>query len=185
MDSLPSRTLPSIEDVLTFWYADPGRWWRKDPAFDAVIRDRFLALHDAALRGEREHWLDTPRGTLAGVIVLDQFSRNMFRDTARMFEGDARALAASRRAVDRGFDQGFSGDERMFLFMPFMHSEDIADQDRCVAFFESALPKYLSYAQQHRDIVRRFGRFPHRNSLLGRASTLEELEFLKQPGSSF
>jgi uncharacterized protein (DUF924 family) len=185
METPPSRTLPSIEDVLTFWFADPGRWWKRDAAFDAQIRSRFLALHDAVERDERDDWLETARGALAYVIVLDQFSRNMFRDSARMFESDARALAAARRALDRAFDRGLSGDERMFLYMPFMHSEDIADQDRGVGLFGSALQDYLSFAEQHRDIVRRFGRFPHRNALLGRQSTSEELEFLKQPGSSF
>ncbi len=178
-------TLPSPGDVLTFWFADPGRWWKKDPAFDAEIRGRFLTLHDAARRGACDDWLDTPRGTLAYIVLLDQFSRNMFRGSARMFESDARALSAARHAVDRGFDRDLSRDERMFLYMPFMHSEDIADQDRCVGLFGSALQGQLGYAEQHRDIVRRFGRFPHRNALLGRQSTSEELEFLKQPGSSF
>jgi uncharacterized protein (DUF924 family) len=184
MDRLPSRALHSIDEVLAFWFDDPGRWWKKDPAFDAEVRDRFLELHDAVVRDEREDWLATSRGTLAYVIVLDQFSRNMFRDSARMFEGDPRALAGARRALDRGFDRGLSCDERMFLYMPFMHSEDIADQDRGVELFAS-LQQWLPYAEKHRDIIRRFGRFPHRNPLLGRPSTSEELEFLKQPGSSF
>jgi uncharacterized protein (DUF924 family) len=185
METPSARTLPSIEDVLTFWFADPDRWWKKDPAFDATIRDRFLALHDAIERDECDEWLETQRGALATVIVLDQFSRNMFRDSARMFASDRRALRTARRALDRGFDRGLSDNERMFLHMPFMHSEDIADQDRSVEFFGSALQQYLGYAERHRDIVRRFGRFPHRNAPLGRQSTAEELEFLKQPGSSF
>jgi uncharacterized protein (DUF924 family) len=184
MDELPS-TLPAIGDVLTFWFADPVRWWKKDPAFDAEIRDRFLSLHDAIERDERDDWLETPRGVLAYVIVLDQFSRNMFRDSARMFESDTRALAAARAALDRGMDRSLSRDERMFLCMPFMHSEDIVDQDRSVALFASTLQEWVRFAEMHRDIVRRFGRFPHRNALLGRQSTFEELEFLKQPGSSF
>ena len=176
--------LPSSDDVLAFWFAHPDRWWKKDPAFDAEIRDRFLGLHDAIQRNEREDWLETPRGALAYVVVLDQFSRNMFRDSARMFETDARALAAARRALDGALDRDLSRDERMFLCMPFMHSEDIADQDRCVRLFAS-LQEWLPYAEQHRDIIRRFGRFPHRNALLGRKSTSEEVEFLKQRGSSF
>ncbi len=184
MDEL-SRMLPSIDDVLTFWFADPGRWWKKDPAFDAEIRDRFLALHNAIERGEREDWLETRRGALSYVIVLDQFSRNMFRDSARMFESDARALAAARRILDGGADRSLSRDERMFLYMPFMHSEDMVDQDRCVWLFASALQEWLRYAEEHRDVIRRFGRFPHRNALLGRQSTPEELDFLNQPGSSF
>lgn len=178
------HALPSIDDVLAFWFTDPARWWKKDPAFDAEVRDRFLELHAAVQSDEREDWLETPRGSLAYVIVLDQFSRNMFRGSARMFEADARALAAARRAVDGGFDRELSAKEREFLYMPFMHSEAIADQDRCVGLFASTGDS-LRYAEAHRDIIRRFGRFPHRNALLGRPSTPEELEFLKQPGSSF
>jgi uncharacterized protein (DUF924 family) len=185
VDKLPSRALPTIDDVLTFWFDDASRWWTKDPAFDAEIRDSFLELHGAILRDERMHWVETSPGTLAYVVVLDQFSRNMFRDSALMYEGDPRALTAARRALDSGFDRGRSADERMFLYMPFMHSEAIADQDRCVALFAAGLQKWLLNAEQHRDIIRRFGRFPHRNALLGRPSTSEELEFLKQPGSSF
>jgi uncharacterized protein (DUF924 family) len=178
-------TSTSVDDVLTFWFSDPGRWWKKDPAFDDEIRDRFLELHEAVRRGERQDWCGTPRGALAYVIVLDQFSRNLFRGSSRSFECDAQALAAARGALDRGFDRGLSADERMFVYMPFMHSEDIADQDRCVALFASEPQQSTSYAEKHRDIIRRFGRFPHRNALLGRQSTAEELEFLKQPGSSF
>lgn len=176
---------PSFDDVLAFWWSNPARWWRKDPAFDAEVRDRFLALHDAVDRGECEDWLATSRGSLAYAIVLDQLSRNMFRGTARMFASDARAREAARRALDRGNDRALSTDERMFLFMPFMHSEDAADQDRCIALFASAVPDHLRFAEQHRAIIRRFGRFPHRNALLGRESTAEEQEFLQQPGSSF
>ncbi|HEY8039450.1 MAG TPA: DUF924 family protein [Polyangiaceae bacterium] len=176
---------PSFEDVLSFWFSDPARWWRKDPAFDAELRDRFLALHGALERGEHEDWLETARGTLAYVVVLDQLSRNMFRGTARMFASDARARAAAGRAVDRGDDRALSEGERSFLYMPFMHSENLGDQDRGAGLFASAAPAELRYAEQHRDIIRRFGRFPHRNALLGRESTAEEQEFLKQPGSSF
>jgi uncharacterized protein (DUF924 family) len=176
--------MDSVEDVLAFWFADPRQWWKKDDAFDAKIRDRFHGLHETIAAGEREDWLETPRGALAYVIVLDQFSRNMFRGSGRTFETDERALAAARRALGLGFDRGLSDDERMFLYMPFMHSEDIADQDRCVELF-STLPQGRRYAEQHRAIVRRFGRFPHRNALLGRPSTPEEIEFLKGPGSSF
>ena len=185
MNNPPSQAPASIDDVLTFWFADPGRWWKKDPAFDEQIRDRFLALHEVIERGEHEGWLETARGTLAYVVVLDQFSRNLFRGSARSFACDARALAAARGALDRGFDRLLSVDERSFLYMPFMHSERIADQDRCVQLFASESPESLSYAERHRDIIRRFGRFPHRNAPLGRPSTPEELEFLKQPGSSF
>jgi uncharacterized protein (DUF924 family) len=176
---------PSIDDVLAFWFADSARWWKHDPAFDAEVRERFLALHGAVDGGEREDWLETARGALAYVIVLDQLSRNMFRGTARMFASDPRARAAARMAVGRGDDRALSEDERTFLYMPFMHSEDVADQDRCVALCASASSDARSSAERHRDIVRRFGRFPHRNALLGRPSTPEELAFLEQPGSSF
>ena len=175
----------SIADVLTFWFVDPARWWEKDPAFDAEIRARFLTLHGAIARGDREDWRETARGALAYVVVLDQFSRNMFRGSSRSFEYDALALAAARAALDRGFDRVLSDDERSFLCMPFMHSEAMADQDRCVLLFASGPPRNLSYAERHRDIIRRFGRFPHRNALLGRASTAEEEKFLEEPGSSF
>lgn len=177
--------LPTAEDVLAFWFADPARWWKKNAAFDAEVRERFLALHESIDRGDHEDWLETPRGALAYVVVLDQFSRNMFRGSARSFASDARARSAARRAVDRGDDGGMSVDERSFLYMPFMHSEDVADQDRACALFASSRPDQARYAEMHRDMVRRFGRFPHRNALLGRASTPEEEEFLKQPGSSF
>lgn len=174
-----------IDEVLRFWFADPDRWWVKDPAFDAEIRDRFGALHAAIERGEHEAWLDTPRGALAYVIVLDQFSRNIFRGTPGMFAADARALAATNAAIARGHDAALSPQERGFLYMPLMHSEALADQDRSVALFGALGTGQLDYAERHRDIVRRFGRFPHRNAILGRASTPEELEFLTQPGSSF
>lgn len=183
--NLESPELASMDAVLAFWFADSARWWKKDPAFDAEVRDRFTALHQAIERGERESWLETATGTLAYVIVLDQLSRNMFRGTARMFASDPRARAAVRRALERGDDAELSPDERAFLFMPLMHSEDIADQDRSVALFAHASPEQLRFAVQHRDIVRRFGRFPHRNALLGRESTPEERAFLMQPGSSF
>jgi uncharacterized protein (DUF924 family) len=183
---LGMRRRVSENDVLDFWFADPARWWKKDPAFDGEIRSRFSELHESIERGEHEEWRDTPRGALAYVIVLDQFSRNMFRGTARMFASDAQALAAARAAIERSDDQALASAERSFLYMPLMHSEDLADQERCVALFQSfAAPGQLRYAEQHRDIIRRFGRFPHRNELLGRASTPEELEFLTQPGSSF
>ncbi len=177
--------MTSVDDVLRFWFEDPSRWWKKDPAFDAEVRAKFEPLHDAIDRGEHEDWLETPRGALAYVIVLDQFSRNMFRGTERMFASDERARAAVRRALDRGDDRALAEAERTFLGMPLMHSEDLADQDRSVAFFAAGPEDNRKFAEQHRDIVRRFRRFPHRNAILGRTSTPEEIEFLKQPGSSF
>ena len=195
------------EEVLEFWFgalsatgraddAHAQRWWKKDAGFDGLIRERFGALHAAVAKGEREAWRETARGALSYVIVLDQFSRNMYRDTPRMFAQDARALQAALAAVDRGFDRQLAFDERGFLYMPLMHSEDRALQDRCVALFAAFRDELagderkraagsLDYAERHRAIVQRFGRFPHRNALLGRTSTGEEVEFLTQPGSSF
>jgi uncharacterized protein (DUF924 family) len=194
-------------DVLSFWFgpldghglaqdAFAQRWWRKDAAFDAEIRTSFLATWDAIMRDQREAWLDTAHGRLAYVIVLDQFSRNMYRGDASSFDGDIRALDAAREGIDRRHDRELHGHERLFLYMPFMHSELLADQDRCVALLtqfrdesEGALRGTLEYnigfAHQHRDIIARFGRFPHRNAVLERTSSAEEILFLQTPGSSF
>ena len=198
---------PEWEEVLHFWLgeldpqgrADPehsGRWWRRDPAFDQLIRDRFGRLHAAVLAGERAGWLASPRGRLATIIVLDQLARNMFRGSPAMHEGDARAVAAAREGIDRGVDRELAHDERAFLYMPLMHSEELADQDRCVALMAAwrdeldgelreGVAKLLPFAEQHRDLIRRFGRFPHRNTVLGRPSTPEEEAFLQGPRSSF
>ncbi|HYX90795.1 MAG TPA: DUF924 family protein [Myxococcaceae bacterium] len=201
----PSRA--DFEHVLTFWFgtldelgrADTPharRWWRSDPDFDREIRQRFGAEHDAVARGERDYWLESARGRLAFVVVLDQFSRNMFRGTGRMFAYDARALEVALEGIDGGVDKRLRHAERQFIYLPLMHSEQLAIQERCVALFTAWLDELagelrqqvqegLKFAEQHRDIIRRFGRFPHRNALLGRESTPAELEFLKQPGSSF
>ena len=191
---------PRATEVLDFWFAAPGdpqhlqtrqEWFRKDAAFDALITQRFGALIDAALRGELAGWAATPRSALAEIIVLDQFTRNTRRGTAGMFAGDARALAAARSMVARGDDQGLAGVMRQFIYLPFEHSEELADQLECLRLFgqlgrdEPALAGLLEWAQKHCDIVERFGRFPHRNAALGRPSTGEEIEFLKQPGSGF
>jgi uncharacterized protein (DUF924 family) len=167
-----------MDEVLTFWFADPTRAWRSDPAFDREIANRFATLRDDVLAGAHEDWCHSPRGALAYVIALDQFSRNLFRDTARMVEGDRKALAAAKQAVARGDDFNLSEVERSFLYMPFMHSEDRADQDRSVELFRERSPATLDYAERHRDVIVRFGRFPHRNAMLGRASTPDELAFL-------
>jgi uncharacterized protein (DUF924 family) len=202
-----TATDDEVEEVLGFWFGEldqegragaesKARWWRKDPAFDQLIRDRFGALHEAVSAGRRDAWLATPRGRLAFIIVLDQFSRNMFRGSGRMHDGDARAAKVAAEGVARGVDRQLAHDHRGFFYMPFMHSESLADQDRCVELCSSwrdelsgppreQVVGLLGYAEKHRDIVRRFGRFPHRNALLGRDSTPEEVEFLGQPGSSF
>ncbi|MEQ8279042.1 MAG: DUF924 family protein [Deltaproteobacteria bacterium] len=193
--------------VLDFWFgeldaeghadaAHKKRWWMKDPAFDEEIRTRFLALYERIVAGEHEDWRDTARGALAYIIVLDQFSRNMFRDTGRMYAADDRAVAATKGAVERGLDRELGPAERTFLYMPLMHSEQLGDQEDCVSLFErleaelegaaaQAVAQNVDYAKRHRDIVARFSRFPHRNHLVDRPTTDEEAEFLKQPGSSF
>jgi uncharacterized protein (DUF924 family) len=187
----------SVGEVLDFWFGPPetrGRaraeWFRKDAHFDSEIRRRFLALHASAALGEREAWRGEPRALLALVIVLDQFSRNLYRGDARAFAQDAHALACSREAMARGDDAGLLPVERQFLYLPFEHSEELADQDRAVELMRS-LDRFEEtrgleeWAERHRVIIRRFGRFPHRNAALGRASTREETEFLKEPGSGF
>lgn len=182
-------------EVLHFWFgngADYGkahkRWFEKDPAFDAEIRRRFSQLHQ--LQTLSRDWLDSPRDCLARIIVLDQFPRHIYRGRARAFSSDPLALEAARHLVDKGWDRSLLPVERMFAYLPFQHSESLADQERacelCAALkaFPEAADSHR-YALAHRDIIRRFGRFPHRNAALGRSSTPEEIEFLRQPGSSF
>jgi uncharacterized protein (DUF924 family) len=199
--------VPEAQAVLDFWLgpldtlgqADPehsARWFAKDDAFDQEIADRFGATYAEIAAGRAEGWLDDPRGRVAYVIVLDQFSRNMFRGSPRTFERDGQALAAAADGVTRGDDRALGLDERSFLYMPFMHSEALSMQDRAVALFTALVAdappelrdrraRALSYAEKHREIIARFGRFPHRNRVLQRTSTAEEMEFLQQPGSGF
>ena len=186
---------PIAREILMFWFGDPplverAVWFRKDPAFDATIRDRFGATIAAARAGAFGEWCHDPRGALARVVVLDQFTRNVYRGTPDAFSGDERALATAEDAIARGFDQRLEPYERWFLYMPFVHSEDRAMQDRAVALFtalaaETGLDSPLPWTQRHAEVIRRFGRFPHRNAILGRASTPEEIEYLATPGSTF
>lgn len=194
---------PRPADVLRFWFgpdldrvpeALQHRWFHKDPAFDADVLMRFLALFHEAEEGRLERWRDGPLRCLAYVLLLDQFPRNMFRDTRRAFATDAIALAAARDAVTRGFDREVPPLPRAFFYLPFEHSESAPDQDECVRLFRqwegdpAAAPLLASsadYARRHQEVIRRFGRFPHRNAILGRKSTPAELAFLQQPGSSF
>ena len=173
--------------VLAFWReAGPDKWFNKDTAFDAEIRARFLDTYEAAAAAKLPDWEATREGALALVIVLDQFPRNMFRGSARAFAADPLALAVAKRAIERGFDIATPVQERAFFYLPFEHSEELANQDRCCALFRTTGDADLvKWAELHADIIRRFGRFPHRNAILGRQSTAEELAFLREPGSRF
>ena len=171
--------------VLAFWFdeIDSKLWYKKDKGFDATIAARFGDTHAAALAGVLDDWADSARGALALIIVLDQFSRNLHRDSDQAFAADGKALAVARRLVDEGWDATMTDDERQFAYMPFMHSEDLAAQEQCVVLFgKIGRPKW---AVDHHKIIARFGRFPHRNEVLGRPTTDEEAAFLKEPGSSF
>jgi len=175
-------TIASPDEIVTFWReAGPEKWYKKDAAFDDDIRTRFLATYEAAAAGELSDWEKTPEGTLALLLTLDQFPRNMFRGSARAFAADPLAREIADRAVAKGFDQRFTK-ERTFFYLPFEHSEHLADQERCVAFSRAIDADSLKWAELHADIIRRFGRFPHRNAVLGRASTPEEQAFLDGGG---
>lgn len=176
------------EAVLEFWFGElkPEDWFRKSEALDARIVERFLALYEELAAAPVEALYGPARRVLAAVIVLDQFPRNMFRGSPRSFESDGLALALAARAAADGTDQELSIAERKFLYMPYQHSEDAAVQARSVALFAALGDENtLDYAHRHKDIIDRFGRFPHRNDVLGRPSSDEELAFLKEPGSSF
>jgi uncharacterized protein (DUF924 family) len=171
-------------DILAFWReAGTDRWYKKDDAFDAEVRRRYLELWRNAVGGGLVSWEASDDGALALVIVLDQFPRNMFRGKPEAFSSDAKALAVADRAIIGGVDARIDPNLLEFLYMPFMHSEAIADQLRCVQLFQSS-PDNLKYAREHADIIRRFGRFPHRNHVLGRATTPEERAYLDAGGFS-
>ena len=188
MDALP-------REILDFWFGPPplaerAEWFRKDERFDDAIRTRFGEAVGIALAGGFGEWCATPRGALARILLLDQFTRNIFRDTPQAFAGDERALATAQDAVARGFDRAMEPLERWFCYLPYEHSEDLAVQERSLELFAALAEDTgnrapFEWAEKHAVIVRRFGRYPHRNSILGRPSTPEEIEFLKQPGSSF
>jgi uncharacterized protein (DUF924 family) len=170
-------------DVVVFWReAGPARWFRKDAAFDDEFRARFLSAHEAACRGELDDWALDAQGALALLILLDQFPRNAFRGTPRMFESDAKARDVAREALRRGFDAQADEQLRTFFYLPFMHSEQLADQDLAVELTRKLGDEAARYAIIHRDIIERFGRFPHRNALLGRVTTPEEQRFLDDGG---
>jgi len=182
---MPASPLVAItpNDIVAFWRAaGPGRWFRKDEAFDREFRERFLAAHEAALRGEFDAWAQDAPGALALLILLDQFPRNAFRDTPRMFASDPKARAVARQALQAGLDAQVDADLRNFFYLPFMHSEHLPDQDLAVELAGKLGGDALRYAIIHRDIIQRFGRFPHRNAVLGRATTPEEQRFLDDGG---
>jgi uncharacterized protein (DUF924 family) len=192
---VPSRA----GEVLEFWFGREGdpeygqfrnEWFRKDPEFDATVTKKFADLYEEAAAGELDDWRETAESCLALVIVLDQFPRNMFRGDGRAHAEDGRALGASKYAVEHALDRELPAFQRMFLYMPFMHSESVEDQRRSVELFErlsgeEGAPDVVSYAVAHKDIVERFGRFPHRNGILGRETTPEEVVFLTTEGSTF
>jgi uncharacterized protein (DUF924 family) len=176
------QPLASPADIVAFWReAGPDRWFGKDVAFDQACRDRFMATYEAAARGDLNEWELTPEGALAVVLLLDQFPRNMFRGTRRVYATDQTALLAADRAVERGRDREVEPELRRFFYLPFMHSEALHHQDRSITLNEAlGDPEVVQWARHHRDIVARFGRFPHRNAVLGRESTPEEKAFLRE-----
>lgn len=177
-----------MEGVLDFWFREvtPAQWWASSDEFDRRVAERFGALHQSAERCELHAWRATPRGRLAEIIVLDQFSRNIFRGQARAFANDALALALAQTAVDLGADRELEARQRAFLYLPYMHSESRAIHELAAPLFSlPGMESNLDFELRHKAIVDRFGRYPHRNAVLGRVSTDEEIEFLKTPGSSF
>lgn len=187
-------------DILAFWFGRPGEpahgqarsvWFRKDAGFDDEIHSRFLPDVEAALAGKLADWAATPDGLLALLILLDQFSRNLFRGEARAFAGDAQARALAATAIAKGWDQPLLAVEKLFVYLPFEHSESLADQERSLALFtdlaaaHAGCDGFLYYARRHFEVIARFGRFPHRNAALDRDSTADEAAYLAQPGSGF
>jgi uncharacterized protein (DUF924 family) len=178
-----ARAASEPNSVVAFWRdAGKPRWFAKDPAFDRHFREAFLELHEAAARGELDDWQATAEGALALLILLDQFPRNAFRGTARMYATDARARKIADAAIQAGHDRAIEAELRLFMYLPFAHSEDLSDQERSVRLCRALGERDVANAQRHRDIVRRFGRFPHRNEILGRSPRAEELQYLAEGG---
>jgi uncharacterized protein (DUF924 family) len=181
----PSPLLLNVQprDVLDFWReAGPSRWFKKDEGFDRQFAGRFMAAHEAAARGDLDQWANDADGSLALLILLDQFPRNVFRGTPRMFATDAKARDLSHGAIAAGFDAAFEPPLRNFFYMPLMHSERLEDLDLCVKLLSAMGGNAARYAQHHRKIVERFGRFPHRNAILGRTTPPDEQRFLDEGG---
>lgn len=175
-------------EIVTFWFeeCEPSQWFKKDLVFDKLIKARFSAIHEQVAQGEKSAWRTSMVGRLAEIIVLDQFSRNLFRDDARAFTYDGMALILTQEAIATGNLNQLTTQQRTFLYMPLMHSESLIIHDEALKrFAEKGMEHNLEFEQKHRDILIRFGRYPHRNKVLGRRSTEEETAFLKEPGSSF
>ena len=191
--------MSQVQEILEFWFGKPNDldygksrkvWFIKNPEFDREVRSRFLPVYQQAVAGELDDWKASPQGCLALIILLDQFPRNMFRGQPQAFATDPQALAYAKHAVTNSFDRELLPIQRQFIYLPFEHSENPIDQHQCIKLF-STLQEYpecvsgVDYAHRHFQVIERFGRFPHRNEILGRETTPEEAEFLQQPGSSF
>lgn len=171
-------------DVLTFWFSEATKklWFNSTPAFDQSLRFEYESLWELASNGDLKNWQDTPQSTLALIIVLDQFPLNMFRGTAKSFSTETRAIHTTRNAISRGFDKNLSSIELPFLYMPLMHSEKLVDQHYSVELFQhTGLESNIRFAKHHRDLIKEYGRFPHRNKILGRDNTAEESKYLSSP----
>ncbi|MDJ0704191.1 MAG: DUF924 family protein [Leptolyngbyaceae cyanobacterium MO_188.B28] len=194
--------MDQVNEILNFWFGVPGEeaseygqmrqvWFKKNPAFDDLVKTRFRADYERAAADQLANWRQEPKSCLALILLLDQFPRNMFRNDPRSFATDAQALAAAQGAIAHAFDQQLPPVERMFVYLPFEHSENLDHQNQCLGWMTQlakqspAMASTLEYAVRHRDIIARFGRFPHRNKILGRTTTPEEADFLKQRGSWF
>lgn len=178
----------NIRDILSFWFEElePRQWWVRDEQLDREIESRFGRLHQQAVAGELSDWRETPAGRLAEIIILDQFSRNIFRDTPKAFAFDGMALVLAEEAVRTGADRAFEAPEKAFFYMPYMHSESAAIHEQALKLFDQPGVEFnLEFEIKHKAIIDRFGRYPHRNEILGRESTPAEIEFLTQPDSSF
>lgn len=176
------------DDILSFWFneIEQDQWWVKETHFDRLVEDKFLRLHEQAVKCELFEWRTTAKGRLAEIIILDQFSRNIFRDTPKSFSSDQLALALSQEAILLGKDCELNAIERSFMYMPYMHSESLKIHDIAVELYKSnGIHSNLDFEIKHRDIIKKFGRYPHRNIILNRVSTKEEIAFLKLPGSAF
>ncbi len=178
----------TYQDVLDFWFVeiDQEMWFKKSDEFDQLLTEKFTKMFTEVSKGEHYKWRSSAKGRLAEILILDQFSRNIFRGSALSFQFDAMALTLAQEAISLGFDQQLKAPERGFMYMPYMHSESsIVHKEAVRLFTDYGVVEQLKYEQLHFDIIKRFGRYPHRNEILGRESTIEEIKFLKQKGSSF